>query len=39
MREVANAAGAGIIGIMIACYVLGVASGIAISVVALNVLF
>jgi hypothetical protein len=38
MREVANAAGAGAVGIMIACYVFGVISGIAISIIAASVL-
>lgn len=38
MREVANAAGAQTLGIMIACYSLGVLSGVAISVIVANVL-
>jgi hypothetical protein len=37
MREVASAAGAGTVGIMIACYVMGVISGVAISVIVVNV--
>jgi hypothetical protein len=36
MREVASAAGAGTVGIMIACYAFGVMSGVAIAIIAIN---
>ncbi len=38
MKEVASAAGSGTLAILIASYVFGVASGIAIAVLAMNLL-
>ena len=37
MREVASAAGAKTVGIMVVCYLFGIMSGIAIAVIAANV--